>query len=345
MRDDLFPGVDLEVLDTMHGSSRSRVRRVSDGARTLVLKEYLQESEGWVRESAALSVLPPSAPAPRLIASRSAPPAVALSDAGSGGSVADALLGDDPARAADAVAAWARAVATLHRVSAGSREAFRDALAARAGDLPVEPRYDIRQAARELEQHCAGLGIATPDAALAELIELDTRLSDGPSALSPGDTCPDNNVVTPGGDLVLIDFEAAEWRSVAWDVAYLTVPWPSCWCAWRLPSSVTSAAVEAYRNAVGLALAPDFGADIAAASAAWALISASWFLPKALPDDPPLVKQGPTRRAMIQHRLRMAGAAEASPAMAELARRLDRVLTARWGERPLEYAPAFRTGT
>lgn len=279
MRDDLFPGVDLEVLDTMHGSSRSRVRRVSDGARTLVLKEHLQESEGWVRESAALSVLPPSAPAPRLIASRSAPPAVALSDAGSGGSVADALLGDDPARAADAVAAWARAVATLHRVSAGSREAFRDALAARAGDL------------------------------------------------------------------VLIDFEAAEWRSVAWDVAYLTVPWPSCWCAWRLPSSVTSAAVEAYRNAVGLALAPDFGADIAAASAAWALISASWFLPKALPDDPPLVKQGPTRRAMIQHRLRMAGAAEASPAMAELARRLGRVLTARWGERPLEYAPAFRTGT
>jgi hypothetical protein len=132
---------------------------------------------------------------------------------------------------------------------------------------------------------------------------------------------------------------------VAWDVAYLTVPWPSCRCAWRLPSSVTSAAaaVEAYRNAVGLALAPGFDADIAAASAAWALISASWFLPKALHDDPPLVKQGPTRRAMIQHRLRMAGAAEALPAMAELACRLDRVLIARRGECPLSYAPAFRS--
>ena len=28
---------------------------------------------------------------------------------------------------------------------------------------------------------------------------------------------------------------APQWRHVAWDLAYLRVPWPTCWCSWRLP--------------------------------------------------------------------------------------------------------------
>ena len=54
-------------------------------------------------------------------------------------------------------------------------------------------------------------------------------------AFTPGDTCPDNDVQVADG-LVLIDFEDAQWRHVVWDVAYLTVPFPSCWCSWRLPA-------------------------------------------------------------------------------------------------------------
>ena len=38
--------------------------------------------------------------------------------------------------------------------------------------------------------------------------------------------------------VVLVDFEGAEWRHVAWDVAYLRVPWPTCWCSWRMPDAV-----------------------------------------------------------------------------------------------------------
>jgi hypothetical protein len=202
----------------------------------------------------------------------------------------------------------------------------------------------MREAMRAVERHCTELGIETPAAATAEMIALDARLNDsGAAALTPGDTCPDNNVFTPGGDLILIDFEGAEWRPIAWDVAYLTVPWPSCWCAWRMASKVTAAALEAYRQAIDLPYAhtPAFDEDVAAASAAWAFISAGWLLPKALPDDPALVKRGPRRRAMIQHRLRTAAGAEELPAMAALAGRLDRTLTERWGEAPLKYAPAF----
>jgi len=58
------------------------------------------------------------------------PPAVAMSDAGPGGSVADALLGDDPVRASAAVVAWATAIGTMHRVTTGLREPFRQALTA-----------------------------------------------------------------------------------------------------------------------------------------------------------------------------------------------------------------------
>src|SRR3954465_1585793 len=142
MRDTMFPGVELDVLDTLVGSSRSLVRRARVGTGTVIVKEFRQAGEGWAGESAALSILPPAAPAPRLIASRDAPPAVALADAGTGGSVADALLGDDPDRAADAVITWARAIATLHPLPAGSREAFRRALAERAGDLPIDESPD-----------------------------------------------------------------------------------------------------------------------------------------------------------------------------------------------------------
>jgi len=342
----MLPGADLEVLDVLGGSRRSVVRRVRAGARTLILKEFTEAGEGWVRESAALSMMPAGLPVPRLVAERGAPPAVAMSDAGPGGSVADALLGDDPEAAGRAVVAWAAAIGTMHRHTAGSRESFRAALAARAGDLPVAESTmatSLDDAAQGLARHCAELGVAVPPGAADELRSLAVRLDGaGPAALTPADACPDNNVFT-GDGLVLIDFEGAEWRHVAWDVAYLTVPWPSCWCSWRIPAPVAERAVDAYRAAAALpyTATPAFRADVAAAAAGWAFLSASWLLPQALPDDPPLTRPGPTRRAMILHRMRQAAAAAELPALAGWAGRLHAALAGRWGAVPLAYAPAF----
>ena len=56
-------------------------------------------------------------------------------------------------------------------------------------------------------------------------------------ALSPADACPDNNLLTDRR-LRLIDFEWSEVRHPAWDAAYLAVPWPTCWCSWRIPGRV-----------------------------------------------------------------------------------------------------------
>jgi hypothetical protein len=174
------------------------------------------------------------------------------------------------------------------------------------------------------------------DAALAELRGLADR--PGPAALTPGDACPDNNVVT-GGGLVLIDFEAAQWRHLAWDAAYLEVPWPSCWCAWRIPPEVAREAVEVYRAALPR---PPSTSDVEAAGVGWAYISVGWFLPRALAgEEPNPARRMPTFPAMIQDRLRQARRNTALPALAELADRLHDALVSRWGRHTLGHAPAF----
>jgi hypothetical protein len=273
-----------------------------------------------------------------------------MSDLGTGTSVADALLGRDPAAAADAVVAWATAIAVLHRATAGSREAFRDALDARAGDLPVAESVvpaDLETAAGIVTRHSAEIGVDIPAGALEELRALGTRLGgDGPAAaLTPADACPDNNVRT-GDGLALIDFEGAQWRHVAWDAAYLIVPWPSCWCSWRIPADVVARAIDAYRAASGVpgVGSVEFARDVDAAAVGWAFVSASWFLPRALLEDPPPTnpeKPAPSHRAVILHRLDQARRSAEAPALAELAARLHHALTVRWGDVALRYAPAF----
>ena len=72
--------------------------------------------------------------------------------------------------------------------------------------------------------------------------------------------------------------------------------------------------------------------------------ASSWFLPRALLDDPPMSgpsKPTPTRRAFILHRLQQARASADLPALAELADRMHHTLTKQWGPVALAYAPAF----
>jgi hypothetical protein len=206
----------------------------------------------------------------------------------------------------------------------------------------------LADAAGVLESACASLGVAASPTAFDSLRGLVDRLPDTDhAALSPSDACPDNNVGTSAG-LVLVDFEGAEFRHVAWDVAYLTVPWPSCWCSWRLPDHVAAGALAHYRDVLGEALpyvtGRDFERDVDTAAAGWSFISTAWFLRSALDDDPPPMDPRqirPTRRAMIAHRLARAATSE-FPALSELARGLRAALVQRWGEVPLALAPAFR---
>jgi hypothetical protein len=353
----LLPDVRIDLVGSLRRSEWSevlRVRAVRPGCsepEMLIVKVFPHAGEGWVRESAALAVAPADAPVPRLVAASASPPVVVMTDAGTGPSLADVMLSGDAAEATTGVERLAAALATLHLSTQGVRDAFGAELAARSGGtvpLSAMPGF-VAGAGTALAAFCDQLGVRVPGGALPALAELADRLgAAGPAALTLADACPDNNV-RAGDSYVLIDFEEAEWRHIAWDVAYLTVPWPSCWCSFRLPAPVMRQALARYRATIAGRLpyvnTPAFDHDIALATTGWALVSVSWFLGKALAEDRPLydaVAGLPTRRAVILHRLGDAQNATALPALAEFAARLRAELVRRWGEVPLEPAPAFR---
>jgi hypothetical protein len=201
-----------------------------------------------------------------------------------------------------------------------------------------------------IEDQCGRLDVHVPAHAFAQLREVPRELGHGRrAAISPSDTCPDNNVWRADRYL-LLDFEGAQWRPVAWDVAYLTVPWPTCWCSWRMPSEVSERAFEHYRVAIE-DVVPEvrdaqFRQDVALAALGWAMVTTAWFLPRALADDSQPADEAkltPRRRALILHRLEGARRSQLRPAVAELAARMRATLVDRWGEVPLAYAPAFST--
>jgi aminoglycoside phosphotransferase (APT) family kinase protein len=327
---------EFEFVAELGGSSRSVVQRVRSGGRTAIVKRFLGDAEGFPREVAALTALPPEAPVPRLIEVRRQPPTVVMSDEGEGPSVAHALLGSDPEAAREALLSWASAVARLHDVSVGVADDGRAGLASTVAD-------DLARTVEGLTGFAADLGVAVPGGAWEELRGLGERLEGGPVVLSPGDTCPDNNVDTPGGR-VLLDFENAQWRHPAWDVAYLVVPWPTCWCSWRLPDAVAEQAILRYREVSALpwARSPGFRRDVHEAATVWAFMTSAMFLKAALGDDPPPAdpaKRMPPRRALILNRL---GAARGPAALSAFAGGLRAALVERWGEVALPCAPAFR---
>ena len=126
---------------------------------------------------------------------------------------------------------------------------------------------------------------------------------------SPGDLCPDNNLMTAQG-VRLIDFESAGFHSVFLDAAYLRMPFSTCWCVLRLPAAVASALEEAYRTTVS-AVYPELTADevwqhgMRRAAAVWTLHAMSYLLDRSLDRDQsmnPDVAGAPTARALLRYR-------------------------------------------
>ena len=211
-------------------------------AESYVVK-VLGDDERFDRERAALGALEGSGVAPRLLAADRRARVLVLEDLGDGGTLADALLGSDARSAETALGAWVDGVAALHRAStAPVRGDFADALARHGVTEPAGLGEAVDLAVGRYARVLPELGLdaeVVPAAALQRLVgSLSAR-----RVLSPTDACPDNNVATPSGTR-LVDFEGATLWNPAWDVAYLQVPWASCWCAWRLPDDVERRAVE-----------------------------------------------------------------------------------------------------
>jgi hypothetical protein len=345
-------GRELRDLGGLGGSDRSGVHRAADADGTVVVKSYAGGSLGsWARERVGLGAAGPVGVAPRLLAVGEEPPLVVMEDLGSAPSVADHLLGSDPDAADDALLAWARALGALHARTHADRvairRAFADAEAAVAGigpsdafHLGVAGSLDI--ATREWAVQAERLGLEGPPDVTGLAVPLE---HDEHHALSPADACPDNNLLLPDG-CRLIDFEWAEVRHPAWDAAYLAVPWPTCWCSWRIPEATADRALDAYREraADGIAyVATDaFEADVAAARACWALVTVSWSLAAALREEQTPHPASPGTRPRMQHRLGLVAAS--GTAAADFAAAVLEHTRRAWGDLALDLAPAYRSG-
>jgi hypothetical protein len=338
----------LQVVDRLGGGPRTSVWRVSDGTTTYVVKAYRSdEGDTFAREPAALAALTGRA-APALLAVADDPPLVVLADLGDRPSLADTLLGSDPDLAHRTLLRWVDAMAALHGTGESVAEDYARRLAERAPgrSAHVIPE-SLEDAAATFRRHAADLGVGVPDSVTDALLGLADGFAEESPVLTAADLCPDNNAVLEDR-LVLFDFEWAEVRHRIWDVAYLRTPWPTCWCAWRLPDEVAGAGLARYRARVAPG-APYVGSsafvrDLDHATFAWCLLTAAMFLTSALGrtrgnegDD-----RYPGRRTLILDRLRHATELPGPDPLVSFAGDLHRVLLRRWGERPLPLAPAFR---
>jgi hypothetical protein len=362
--------VSLYEVEVLGGSPRSHVVRArTEGGSglppTVIVKAHLEMTTyaAEVREPASLGLLTAagSALAPRLLAVADLPPLVVLEDLGAGlPNLADALMGADAARAETLVLAWADAIARLHTTTSGWGDDLSTAFTTTAGRLgrDTPPTDDmpgaLAAAADTLAGQLGSLGVEPTAEALDLARHLDELFGGTLAcrALTPSDACPDNNLVTDRG-MVLLDFEGAQVRHVAWDAAYLTVPWPSCWCSWALPDELAQRALARWRSGVATVdphmASTGFAGDLAVAAAGWAVISTAWFLERAVHDAAGKVPQvvdapDPDRRAVLLRRLSLVAATadDRLTPLCDLAREIHDAALESWGESPLALAPAFR---
>jgi hypothetical protein len=339
----------LHLVEPLGGSPRSLVGRVGDGTATYVVKVSRESEETWARESCALEAAAGSGVSPRLLGADRSAGLVVMSDLGAAPPVSDRLMapaGAGTARSADeGLVAWARAVARLHRDGAARADRYATLLAATDPRVPAHaiPRT-LDEATTEIAATLGDLGVTDVAAGLHRLRELPSRLTSDSVVLSPGDACPDNNVMDPtgtgGGTVTLLDFEYAEARHRAWDLAYLTVPWPTCWCSWRIPPEGRDRALAAYCATAEVDRA-ELEDDLALATQGWALMTGGRMVRPALSGEPWDVPEMPGPALRARDRLETASRGP-DVLLAAVARTLLAAVGDRWRRSPLPLAPAYR---
>ncbi len=340
------------------GSGRSAVLRCQDqdGA-SVIVKAYPQTAQGagsFASEAAGLRVASGSGLSPDFLAADPGTLLVVMSDLGTGSSLADVLLTGSANDARAVLLGWARGCGRLSAVGRGRREIFDSLRSQYVAKPPEAGPASHAQLILRTPERIALLGVPVPAGLHAELAEV-ARVTDstGPyQVFSPGDICPDNNVLT-GDGVKFLDFEDAGFHSAFLDAAYVRMPFSTCWCVFRMPAEVGREAESAYRSEVS-ALWPELASDavwqagLRRAVAAWTLTSMWWLLRRSLEGDAPLEPEAaasPRTRQLMRHRWRvLAGELEPSGELPVLAGLMRSLLAATegWQAAELPLYPAFR---
>ena len=270
--------VAVRSAETIWGRSHIVRLRLADTGGSVVLKRRRSENfggrvRGFAAELATLEFLnaEETGVAPRLIGASA--DLLLMEDLGPGSSLAHALLARDRDRAEADLAAYARALATMHAWSMGRAASFSSVRARRAPSVPAGPEWPDRVAEgkQPLLEVAARLGLSVEGAA-AEIDSLDGLMhGSGYTGLVHGDPCPDNTHIS-GGSCRIFDFETAGWGPLALDASYLLAPFPSCWCFASLPALAAGPALQAYRDEMsgaGVELDDSWEVALTAVLAGW----------------------------------------------------------------------------
>jgi Ser/Thr protein kinase RdoA (MazF antagonist) len=296
--------------------------------------------ESWVNlrtEARALRLAESSGVTPALLLLDGEQRLLVQEDIEGSHSLADVLLGTDGAAAREALVRYGAALGRLHAATP---------LDSAPGDgLPLSRP---RAALERLRPVLTDLGLVLDDAVEGDVAAVQVAISDpGPwAALVHGDPCPDNTVIRADGTAALFDFEHAGHGHALLDASYIHLPFPTCWCANRVPDDVAADADAAYRDSLGeLGADSSYEAALAAAVASGALCALEWHLAPALERDgtwgiATVRQRQATRLRSLATAAERAGQFEA---LADFALRLAATLTDRWARlEPLPVYQAFR---
>ena len=360
-------GRELTGPEPMRDSDWTVVLRCADeagtagGQGTVIVKAYPPgpDGENSFAAEAGLALAGDTGLAPKLLAADRRSLTVVMSDLGRAPSLADTLLGTGQERAgqeraAQALLDWAEACGRLSVAVAGREpELARLRREYAAGSRMRAPGSGLEQRVLGVAERAALVGVTATEGLAAELAEVAAEMArPACPVFSPGDICPDNNLLTPGG-VRFIDFEASGYHAVFLDAAYLRMPFSTCWCVFRLPPGLRAAAEARYRAQV-TRIWPELADDgtwergVRRAVAAWSLGSMWWLLGRALTADESLEPDAvaaPRTRQLMRHRwLVLAGELDAGgefPAISAMARALL-AATADWHAEELPLYPALR---
>ncbi len=366
---------------SLGGSERSAVLRCrSSHGGTVIVKTYptgTEGEQGYCAEAAGLEFTAGLGAGPELLAADPAQHVIVMSDLGDAPSLADILLDASQADATASLLDWVRAGAELAVGTAGRQREFARLLArhrpgaGRATDSGRGPGTASAEAGRWHDGAADGisrwvsrrlgatpgllsaLGLAVPAGLASDLRELASTLLSGRwEVFSPGDICPDNNLLTAQG-VRFIDFESAEFHSAFLDAAYLRMPFSSCWCVFRLPAGLARQAESLFRERI-CDVHPELCDDavwqpgLRAANAAWTLHSMTYLLDRSLIADAPMIRDGrttPSARQLLRYRWEQLHAELTEvgelPAVTELMNGLL-TATADWQAPDMPLYPAFR---
>ncbi|MER6297954.1 hypothetical protein ABT247_00065 [Kitasatospora sp. NPDC001539] len=337
------------------GSSRTTVLRCRTAeGRSVIVKAYTGGPDalrGFTAEAAGLTL---GLAGPPLLGVDPEVPLLVLADLGDSPTLADLLLGTDPKAAEEGLLAWARGLGTLAARSVGRDEELAGLWARYDRGMPTWAQEPwIAKAAAEFPRVLEAAGIAAPVGLDGELARIVTAVGAEYPAFTPGDTCPDNNLITPEG-LWLLDFEVACFQSVFLTAAYCRMPFSTCWCVFDLPGGLARRIEAAYRAAV-VPVYPALAEDavwedgMRRAVAVWTVNATVRLLPRTVEDGPMhrTRRPVPTRRQVLRHRWETAAAMDGFPAFAETMRLLLREVAGGWeaggwAADPLPGYPCFR---